>query len=114
MTTLTNDIQIDRVADGRGGTDLTLVDTGVFLLRVADPEAPVFCVRGVDRFKPLVAGVRVPAYSKQVDVPVSHPGYLEPVIRWSQFQSGQTFEISSLYLSHVWLSHYSKRLDRFS
>lgn len=94
------------MADGRGGADLALVDTSVFLLRVADPETPVFCVRGVDRFKPLVAGVRVPAYSQQVDVPVSHPGYLEPVSRCSQFQSGRAFGNPSLYLSYVWLSDY--------
>lgn len=81
---LTNDIQVDRVADGWGGADLTLVNTGVLLLRVADPETPVFRVRGVDRLEPLVTGVRVPAYSQQVDVPVSHPGYLEPVSKFTR------------------------------
>lgn len=63
--------------DGRSCAHLTLVHAGVSPLGIPHLERPVLRLRGVDGLKPLVTGVRVPADSEEVDVPVPHPGDLK-------------------------------------
>lgn len=71
---LTDDVQINEMADVRRRTYLAFVDARVPELRIPDHESPIFGrLLVVDGAKSLVAGVRVPADGQQMDVPVSHP-----------------------------------------
>lgn len=63
--------------DGRGGGDLTLVDTGILALGVSYPQGPLLGVGRVHGFEALIRGVRVPTDRQQVDVSMAHPGDLE-------------------------------------
>lgn len=78
---LTDDAEVDGVADRGCRADLTLVCSRVLPLGVAYPEGPVLGVRGVYRLEPLVTRVRVPAHRQQMDVLVSDPGHLRQIYR---------------------------------
>lgn len=69
----TDNVQHDRMADGRRRRDLALVDAGVFLLGVPNAQRPLLGVRRVQRLEALVRGVRVASDRQQVDVAMSHP-----------------------------------------
>lgn len=72
-TVLTHDLEVNVLADVRRGGYLAFVDSRVPDLRVFDLQRPVLAGRLIDRPEPLVAGVRVPAYGQQVNVPVPDP-----------------------------------------
>lgn len=70
---LTHDLEMNVLANVWRGGYLALVDTWVPDLRILDLQRPVFTGRLIDGPEPLVSGVRVPAHSQQVDVPVPDP-----------------------------------------
>lgn len=73
---LTDNIQLNKVANVRGGRDLTLVNPRISVLWVFNLQHPVLRVRLVDGLKPLIRGVGVSTHSQQMDVPVSYPRHL--------------------------------------
>lgn len=79
---LTDDIQAELVWFHGYGGDLTFVDSPISLLRPLYAESPfgpfTIVVRAllVHCLEPLIARVRVRSRCQDMDVPVSHPGYL--------------------------------------
>lgn len=62
LEVLTDDAQMNKVADVRSRTNLAFVHARVSELRIPDHQSPVFSrLLIVDGAKSLVAGVRVPA-----------------------------------------------------
>jgi len=64
---------VNRVADGRRGGYLALVDTGILPLWVAYSQDPILRVHLVHRLETLIARVRVTTDRQQVNVAMSHP-----------------------------------------
>jgi len=64
---------VNRVADGRRGGYLALVDTGILPLRVAYSQDPILRVHLVHRLETLIARVRVTTNRQQVNVAMPHP-----------------------------------------
>lgn len=65
------------MSDRRSRAYLTLVNPGVFPLRIPNPESPFLGVRRVDRLESLIGRVGVPADRQQVNIPVPHPRNLK-------------------------------------
>lgn len=73
---LTHDGEVDEMAGGGRGGDLTLVNALVPLLQVVDQQHPVLRARGVPGREPFVRGVGEATHRQQVDVSVPHPRHL--------------------------------------
>lgn len=61
---LTDNVQLNKVANVRRGRDLALVNPGISVLRILNLQHPVVRLRQMDRLETLIRGVRVPSDSQ--------------------------------------------------